>query len=63
VIGALWEVSDTSTPRLMDSFYGNLANGNSPESSLRLAKLDLIHSQSRFSLPFYWAAFQMYDRE
>jgi CHAT domain-containing protein/Tfp pilus assembly protein PilF len=63
VIGALWEVSDTSTPRLMDSFYGNLANGNSPESSLRFAKLDLIHSQSRFSLPFYWAAFQMYDRE
>jgi len=63
VIGALWEVSDTSTPRLMDSFYGNLANGSSPESSLRNAKLDLIHSQSRFSLPFYWAVFQMYDRE
>ena len=63
VIGSLWEVSDTSTPRLMDSLYGNLANGNSPESSLRAAKLDLIHSQSRFSLPFYWAVFQMYDRE
>jgi len=63
VIGALWEVSDTSTPRLMDSFYGNLASGNSPESSLRIAKLDLIHSRSRFSLPFYWAVFQMYDRE
>lgn len=63
VVGALWEVSDTSTPRLMDSFYGNLANGNSPESSLRIAKLDLIHSRSRFSLPFYWAVFQMYDRE
>ncbi len=62
VIGALWEVSDASTPRLMDSFYGNLASGDSPESSLRVAKLDLIHSQSRFSLPFYWAAFQMYDR-
>jgi CHAT domain-containing protein len=62
VIGALWEVSDASTPRLMDSFYGNLANGDSPESSLRAAKLDLIRSQSRFSLPFYWAAFQMYDR-
>ena len=63
VIGSLWEVSDTSTPRLMDSLYGNLANGNSPESSLRAAKLDLIHSRSRFSLPFYWAVFQMYDRE
>lgn len=62
VIGALWEVSDASTPRMMDSFYGNLASGSSPESSLRAAKLDLIHSQNRFSLPFYWAAFQMYDR-
>lgn len=62
VIGALWEVSDASTPRLMDSFYGNLASGSSPESSLRAAKLDLIHAQNRFSFPFYWAAFQMYDR-
>jgi CHAT domain-containing protein/Tfp pilus assembly protein PilF len=63
VIGALWEVSDISTPRLMDSFYGHLANGNSPETSLRMAKLDLIHSQSRFGLPYYWAAFEIYDRE
>ena len=63
VIGALWEVSDVSTPRLMDSFYRNLADGNSPETSLRAAKLDLIHSGGRFSLPFYWAPFQMYDRE
>ncbi|MGB0065904.1 MAG: CHAT domain-containing protein, partial [Terracidiphilus sp.] len=63
VIGALWEVSDASTPRLMDSFYGNLASGISPESSLRAAKLDLVHSPGRFSLPFYWAAFQMYDRQ
>lgn len=63
VIGALWEISDISTPRLMDSFYAHLAAGDSPENSLRMAKLKLIHSQSRFSLPFYWAAFQMYDRE
>ncbi len=63
VIGALWEVSNISTPRLMDSFYGNLAAGDSPEASLRRAKLDLIHSRSRFRLPFYWAPFQMYDRE
>jgi len=29
---------------------------------LRNAKLSLLHSQSRFSLPFYWAAFQIYNR-
>ncbi len=63
VVGALWEVSDSSTPRLMDSFYGNLAAGNSPEASLRTAKLTLLHSAGKFRLPFYWAAFQMYDRE
>ena len=62
VIGAMWEVSDISTPRLMDSFYGHLANGDSPAASLRFAKLESLHSSSRFSLPFYWAAFQMYDR-
>ena len=63
VIGALWEVSDISTPRLMDTFYSHLAAGDSPETSLRNAKLALIQSNSRFSLPFYWAAFQMYDRK
>jgi CHAT domain-containing protein/Tfp pilus assembly protein PilF len=63
VIGAMWEVSDISTPRLMDSFYGHLANGDSPRASLRFAKLESLHSSSRFSLPFYWAAFQMYDRQ
>ena len=63
VIGALWEVSDDSTPRLMDSLYSNLEKGNSPAISLRKAKLALLHSQSRFSLPFYWATFQMYDRQ
>ena len=63
VIGALWEVSDDSTPRLMDSLYSNLEEGNSPAVSLRNAKLALLHSKTRFSVPFYWATFQMYDRQ
>lgn len=63
VIGALWEVSDDSTPRLMDSLYAHLEQGDSPAVSLRKAKLALLHSQSRFSLPFYWATFQIYDRQ
>jgi CHAT domain-containing protein len=62
VIGALWEVSDTSTPGLMDTLYRSLEDGNSPAASLRKAKLALLHSQSRFSLPFYWATFQMFER-
>ena len=62
VIGALWEVSDDSTPRLMDQLYQGLTAGDSPAVALRKAKLSLLHSQSRFSAPFYWAPFQIYSR-
>jgi len=60
VIGALWEVSDDSTPRLMDTLYQGLEDGYAPAVSLRKAKLALLHSQSRFRIPFYWAPFQIY---
>ena len=60
VIGALWDVSDTSTPLLMDHLYGELKQGQSPEAALRSAKLSLLHSDSVFRKPFYWAPFQLY---
>ena len=63
VIGALWEVSDNSTPRLMDALYRSLEEGDSPAVSLRKAKLALLHSQGGYRLPYYWAPFQMYDRQ
>ena len=59
VIGALWEVSDASTPRLMDKLYDELEKGRSPQAALRSAKLSLLHSDS-FRKPFYWAPFQLY---
>jgi len=62
VISALWEVSDESTPRLMDTLYQGLENGQVPSVALRNAKLSLLHSQSRFRVPFYWAPFQIYTR-
>jgi CHAT domain-containing protein len=62
VIGALWEVSDDSTPRLMDALYQGLQDGQAPSAALRNAKLGLLHSKSRFSAPFYWAPFQIYTR-
>jgi CHAT domain-containing protein len=62
VIGALWEVSDDSTPRLMDNLYQGLEAGQAPAVALRSAKLKLLHSQSRFRMPFYWAPFQIYTR-
>jgi len=60
VIGALWDVSDTSTPLLMDQLYGELKQGRSPEVALRSAKLSLLHSDGVFRKPFYWAPFQLY---
>jgi CHAT domain-containing protein len=60
VIGALWDVSDASTPQLMDELYGELKKGNTPDAALRNAKLTLLHSSASFHKPFYWAPFQLY---
>ena len=60
VIGALWDVSDASTPQLMDELYGELKKGRAPDAALRQAKLTLLHSNASFSKPFYWAPFQLY---
>ena len=60
VIGALWAVSDTSTPKLMDQLYTELGKGRSPQDALRAAKLTLLHSESTFRKPIYWAPFQLY---
>jgi CHAT domain-containing protein len=61
VIGALWEVSDASTPRLMDMLYDGLNRGQDPAAALRAAKLSLLHSDSAFKKPYYWAPFQLYS--
>jgi CHAT domain-containing protein len=61
VIGAMWEVSDVSTPLLMDHLYGELARGSQPDSALRSAKLSMIHSDGVFRKPLYWAPFQLYS--
>jgi len=60
VIGALWEVSDASTPQLMDALYDGLSRGQDPASALRAAKLSLLHSDGVFKKPYYWAPFQLY---
>jgi CHAT domain-containing protein len=60
VIGALWEVSDESTPRLMGSLYQGLQDGKPPAVALHQAKLELLHAKSEFRKPFYWAPLQIY---
>jgi CHAT domain-containing protein len=63
VVAALWEVTDESTPRLMDGLYAGIAAGKKPVEALREAKLAMLHSGTRFREPFYWAPFQIYSRE
>jgi len=61
VIGALWEVSDESAPRLMDGLYQGLQEGMAPSAALRAAKLRLLHGSGEFRRPFYWGSFQLYS--
>jgi CHAT domain-containing protein len=60
VIAALWEVSDDSTPRLMDALYQGLQEGLTPSAALRRAKLELLRGQGGYRKPFFWAPFQIY---
>lgn len=59
VIAALWDVSDTSAPQILDAFYGELNTGKSPGAALRAAKLSSLR-KGVFRSPFYWASFQLY---
>lgn len=60
VIGAMWAVSDASTPALMNDLYANLEKGSQPDVALRSAKLGLAHSAGVYRKPLYWGAFQLY---
>lgn len=60
VIAALWEVSDSSTPQMMDQLYAEMSKGVPPDVALRDAKLALLHSSTVFRKPFYWAPFQLH---
>jgi len=54
-ISSLWKINDKSTSEIMPEFYRRLTAGETKVRALRLAKLDML--KSRFSHPFYWAAF------
>ena len=60
VIAALWEVSDSSTPQMMDRLYAEMTKGVAPDEALRDSKLSLLHSNTIFRKPFYWAPFQLH---
>jgi CHAT domain-containing protein len=63
VVAGLWDVTDNSTPDMMDRFYGAIQAGQSPVAALRIAKLAMIHSASAFRKPYYWGPFQIYIKQ
>ena len=62
VVAGLWNVTESSTPEMMDEFYGAMAAGQSPPDALRMAKLTMIRSAKAIRKPYYWGPFQIYIR-
>ena len=55
---SLWNVNDSATATLMQSFYRNLARGLPEGEALRQAKLSLLSSsEASWRHPYFWAAF------
>ena len=47
VMASLWPVSDQATAQLMRSFYERIALGETPDSALRSAQLEMLHGEER----------------
>jgi CHAT domain-containing protein/Tfp pilus assembly protein PilF len=56
VIASLWEVNDSSTARLMRSFYRKVSE-DSPSQSLAIAQKAMLHGDKNHRHPYYWSAF------
>ena len=58
VLSSLWSIDDRRTAQLMGQFYHHLEEGESKDSALRSAQLDMLR-QPYASRPLYWAAFTL----
>ena len=56
VMATLWEVNDSSTARLMQSFYRKVSE-DSPSLSLAMAQRSMLHAAGDHRHPYYWSAF------
>ena len=54
IIMSLWPVDDNATQFLMTTFYKNYALTQNPETSFKLAQLEV---KKKYPQPLYWAAF------
>jgi len=56
VMASLWEVNDSSTARLMRTFYRTISD-DSPSQSLAKAQDAMLHGNKDHRHPYYWSAF------
>ncbi len=61
VMAARWSVDSEATRALMDHFYARLFEGFGPSKSLAAAASDLSRD-SRYRHPYYWAAFDIFEK-
>ncbi|WP_025742400.1 CHAT domain-containing protein [Aquimarina pacifica] len=55
-----WEVSDQTTPILMEKFYKNLKEGMTKGKALQQAKLEFLNTANAIQTdPFYWGGFYL----
>jgi len=61
---SLWQVSDESTMKFMTGFYESIKAGKSYNEAICEMKRKFISgsSDSRYSIPYYWAPFVYYGR-
>lgn len=59
-VSSLWRVADRPTAEFMKQFYFYLSSGLPKAQALRSAKLQFLHSTSRWNAPRYWSAFVLY---
>jgi len=60
VIAGLWDVDDRSTADLMGRVYAQIAEGRSPGTALRAAKLEMIARGGPAAKPYYWGPFELF---
>lgn len=59
IASTLWKINDASTTTLMDSFYKNLADGDTKDLALQKAKNLFLNNnrENGLSHPYYWSGF------
>jgi CHAT domain-containing protein len=58
IIYSLWKIGDLNTAQLMTDFYKYVLQNNSYAHALRLAKLNLLKTEST-AFPKFWSGFEL----